>query len=71
MDHLHYAASLMRHWKEHFPARYRVMKKDGTLELEANRRGAAIADQVATMERQGLTREQAEEWLRDEIYPRP
>ncbi|MFD2738035.1 hypothetical protein ACFSUD_00475 [Sulfitobacter aestuarii] len=66
-----YASTLMHHWKEWHPKRYRRLVKSGTLEMEAHRRGRRIAETVVQLMGQGMNCLEAQEIVRDDLYPPP
>lgn len=69
---LQYAGTVIDHWKEHFPTKYRRLKAAGTVDAEAQKISRDAAQQVADLMEQGFSKHQAEEFvLPDLVYPKP
>ena len=66
-----YASILLKHWKDWHPTAYKEMKEAGTLNQMAQQTGHSIADSVQKMMGQGMREDEAEEVVRDELYPAP
>jgi len=57
--------------KDWHPTAYKEMKEAGTLNQIAQQTGHSIADSVQKMMGQGMREDEAEEVVRDELYPAP
>lgn len=69
---LQYTGRVLNYWRDHRPIKYREAKKEGTLDLEAQRVSRLAAEQVAELMDQGFSREQAEEYVLPEtVYAPP
>lgn len=66
-----YATTLKRHWKQWAPKKYARLQRLNKLNETADREGAQIAEKVTGMMAQGMQRHEAEEVVRDDLYPAP
>ena len=69
---LQYSDRVKTHWKNHFPKKYQRLKKEGMLDVEAQKVSRQASEQVANLVQKGMKDFEAEEMvLPDLVYPRP
>lgn len=68
---LQYTGMALDHWKKWLPKMTKEMRKDGTLNEEAQKASKQAAEQVANLMMHGLQKHEAEEFVLPELILLP